>query len=267
MNKIPERVPGATRLTRAAGQVPIRHWAIAVDIVALALLVTGLVLHWVLGQAAAADVLAPLAVWAPLLAAWWGLSHPRLDARWLGTLALVFLLCLRAGLPPDGFGYERVVVCLLILALTRQWEMRSAAGGQATASFHDAVSGVCSRAYIEAELAHIAAVSNRYQWPFSLMIAQTGAASECVLAGLIAERIRLSDSAGLWDDGRLLILLTNTRLSDALKLAENLKRAIAAARLPGAPTVSFGVAEHDFGSDPMVTVAAAERLLAEAATE
>lgn len=255
-----------------------------VEIMVAAILVAGLGLPAIQGDIDHTPVLIPLELWAPLISAWWGLSSSRLSIKRLAIQAIAFFFVLHWGLEREGvhLADEKVIICAAVIVLTRSWAMLGVKppGGEVPASrtsFLDAATGVYARPYFEAELMHIGAVANRYHWPFSLIairidgyqgiLDRIGVAAahemERKAAWLIAERIRTPDSAAHWSEGRFLVLLPSTEHHEALQLAESLRTALLASSIGGDHRVSvtFGVSQHQFGDDPMETVAASEAQL------
>ncbi len=252
-----------------------------VEIMVAAILAAGLGLPAIQGDIAHTPALIPLELWAPLISAWWGLSSSRLSIKRLAIQALAFFFVLHWGLEREGvhLADEKVIICAAVIVLTRSWAMLGArlSGVDQPASraaFLDAATGVYARPYFEAELMHIGAVANRYHWPFSLIairidgyqniLDRIGVAAaqemERKAAWLIAERIRTPDTAAHWSEGRFLVLLPSTEHRDALQLAESLRKALLASSIAGNHrfSVTCGVSQHQFGDDPMETIAACE---------
>jgi diguanylate cyclase (GGDEF)-like protein len=255
-----------------------------VEIMVAAILLAGLGLPAIQGDIEHTPALIPLELWAPLISAWWGLSSSRLSIKRLAMQALAFFFVLHWGLEREGvhLADEKVIICAAVIVLTRSWAMLGIrpSGGDVPAarpSFLDAATGVYARPYFEAELMHIGAVANRYHWPFSLIAIRidgyqkllerigVDAAHELErkAAWLIAERIRTPDTAAHWSEGRFMVLLPSTEHHEALQLAESLRKAILASTLGGSHPVSItcGTSQHQFGDDPMETVAESEAQL------
>jgi diguanylate cyclase (GGDEF)-like protein len=80
-------------------------------------------------------------------------------------------------------------------------------------------------------------------------------------AGVLRETLRESDVAGRWGGEEFLLLLPGADLDGAMQLAERVRIALAARRIPSAPdlrvTASFGVAEYsgEYNSEQLVATA------------
>jgi diguanylate cyclase (GGDEF)-like protein len=260
----------------------LRFGALLFDAAILVELVGGLLLIVGFGDQAGSWMLDELLFWAPAVCAWWAMCY-------LGQLrqTVVRALILYAGffvgglLDADHALHEFVLQGGLMIGLVTLFgralgEMAFCVGPRAfDTAMHDALTNVASRSYFEAELAHTGAMSDRYQQPFSLLVAHIGGyADYCrnfgaeegermlrAFAWVIAERIRRSDTVCRWQDETFVVLLPFTRYAEALKLADTLRPAVAAPQIAAkAPLkLSFGVAEHVPGEDALSTLDLAER--------
>ncbi len=268
------------QLAQGLGQRLAEH---IVEIAAIGLLSCALGLMLLGNQAAGARLLSKLAIWSPLTAAWWGLGGSPMRNRLLYPIVIGFFLALLVSLPDGSAGsaVSTVAPSLFVLGLTRRWTSSPGlAANEETGDFdhagqfRDASTGVYGRDYFEAELAHISAVANRYQWAFSLValeiegfsarVARCGNAAcgeiERKIAWQIADQVRASDTVCHWSDGRFLVLLPNTDQSEALAMAEILRKSILSSAIGGddPAAIVYGVSQHLAGEDPMATLSAAE---------
>jgi diguanylate cyclase (GGDEF)-like protein len=226
----------------------------------------------------AAALSSSLFFWAPLICLWWGttlLKHPWLR---LAQFALLYGLPLYVGShQPDAPYFEETLLGALILIVARQFAQRCLA--TSSACLQDHLTGLVSPEGFEAELAMIAAVADRYRFPFSLIACapdtvgkhaeqpNSAQAEESLqsMACLISDRIRRSDTACRWEGGLFVILLPNTSGAEAAPLAHNLHAALRGlAEAAAQPwTFSLGVVTHQFGDDAMHTFATVEQALNE----
>ncbi len=265
----------------------LRHGATLVNAVVAIQAVGGLVLERICDDPAGAEVLAELLFWAPALCAWWASCYYERLSIAFALAALLYAGFFAGGqLGLDRYFHKFLLEGGLMIGLVVLFgrTVGGAAFGRGPRAFdaarHDALTSVESRPYFEAEMAHTAAIGERYGQPFSLIVArlndfpayrkQFGAAEGDRLlrafSRRLAERIRQADSVCRWQDEKFVVLLPMTRLDEAVKLAENMRHAMATAGLDERRPVSacFGVSEHRPGEDPMLTFDTADRALARA---
>jgi diguanylate cyclase (GGDEF)-like protein len=243
----------------------------------------GLLLVRVLGNAAGAALISDLLLWAPAICAWWASCYLG-QARRIAILAAIFFAaCFAAGQFDTDQAVNELLQSAMLIALVTVFArctMPSKAASDPRDfdnAMHDSLTNVASRVYFEAELAHTAAMAERYQQPFSLLVATIdGYADYCrkfgndegvrlvrAFAWVIAERIRRSDTVCRWQDETFVVLLPFTRHAEAVKLVETLRPAVVATEIGAKAELKtrFGVAEHVPGEDALVTFDLAERAM------
>lgn len=267
-----------------------RHALAAIDGAVFALLFGGGFLTLAIGSPEGPELSATLLFWSPLLCAWWGFVHGDRTVRLACSAAALFLglLAFRAASGPPF--YEHVVLGALMIVLARRagggWRPAPARAPSADLPdtvLRDAATGVASPTYFEAELAHTAAVANRYhQLPFLLLVydidgyahhaAEFGRSAMVGLmkrfAWTIADRVRVADTVCRWEEGKIVVLLPNTGLSEGRRVAEDIRLACGQISLPDGRPLQFrmGIAEHRYGDDPMTTFGAAGESLSTTAS-
>jgi len=268
-----------------------RHALAAIDAAVFVLLLGSGFFTLVAGDGEGPELAATLLFWSPLLCAWWGFVYGDRKVRLIGNAAALFvgLFAFRAVSGPPF--YEHVILGLLMIALVRRagGGLRKAtdiASGEACPDtvLRDAATGVASPTYFEAELAHTAAVANRYhQLPFLLIVyniddyprhaAEFGRSAMVGVmkrfAWTIADRVRVADTVCRWEEGKIVVLLPNTGLAEGRRVAEGIRLACRQISLPdGRPLqIGMGIAEHRYGDDPMTTLDEASGSLAGMAAE
>lgn len=229
---------------------------------------------FVLGDVGGTLLTSRLAFWAPLVCVWWaaGPSAPpwRPAAGIAVLLTTLPLLQLATGQPYlEGFILNGLLVVAVRAALRHTGD-----GGQP----RDLLTGVASPASFEAELAHAAAIADRYSLPLSLLVCtiESDAGVEAppppdeetirAFAWALADGVRRSDTVCRWEPGKFAILLPNTGRQEAVIVAGKIELAGNAllARVGGRYRCRCGVAQHRFGDDPMLTFAQADDALAAA---
>ncbi|OOC49213.1 PAS domain S-box protein [Thioalkalivibrio versutus] len=140
--------------------------------------------------------------------------------------------------------------------ISRQKELEAALEYQA---FYDTLTDAANRGHFEALLEQEARRAERYADPCSLVMLDLDHFKRIndthghdigdeVLRRVVAtagERLRQSDVLGRWGGEEFMVMLPSTRAEDACRLAEDLRRQVAALDLPrvGQVTISLGVAE------------------------
>jgi diguanylate cyclase (GGDEF)-like protein len=139
----------------------------------------------------------------------------------------------------------------------------------------DGLTGLANRRAAADALHGEAARAERLQTPLSVVLADLDgfkdvndayghAVGDEVLrafADVLRETLRESDVAGRWGGEEFLLLLPGADLGGAMQLAERVRIALAARRIPSAPdlrvTASFGVAEYsgEYNSEQLVATA------------
>ncbi len=228
------------------------------------------------------EVLGELLFWAPAICAWWAMYHYG-QLRVTIVLAVFFYagILAVANIEHGHLLHEYLIQAGLLIGLVTFFARTLVQSGLSASAvtMHDALTGVASRPYFEAEIAHTAAMADRYQQPFSLIAAVIDdfparrgrldrATADKILrdfAWALVDRVRQSDTVCHWEDDKFVVLLTNTNCTGAIKVAESMRLAFAATTADGLQlTASFGVGEHQAGEDPLSSLEIAERALAEA---
>lgn len=276
------------------GVLTERSWAhralgLTLNLLAFGLLIGAITMSAEGNPTAGKNLASDLLFWSPAICAWWGAFYAeRLSLS--ATLVVMFfagLYVADASVPLHSF-LDYLVLATLLISLVRavagfrsnssaslgnQWQATSWSGP-------DPVTGTTNRNQFEAELSHLAAVSNRYRLPFSLLAIAIDryesdiapldeAASDEILrsfAWKLAERLRTPDTICHWENGKFFVLLPNTIFSDATRVAESIQCAAQGIALTGGRKIDtrIGVCSHRFGEDPMSTLDSAERALTRA---
>jgi diguanylate cyclase (GGDEF)-like protein len=228
------------------------------------------------------EVLDQMLFWAPAACAWWAMYYyGKLQVTTaLATLLYASLLTV-APIENGHYFHEYLVQGGLVIGLVTFFGRTLARVTSCSfdVTMHDPLTGVASRPYFEAEIAHTAAMADRYQQSFSLIAAVIDdfqsirgqldrAVADKLLrdfAWALVDRVRQSDTVCHWEDDKFVVLLTNTNCAGAIKVAESMREAFAKTTAGGRQlTASFGVGEHQAGEDPLSSLEIAERALAEA---
>ncbi len=271
------------------------RWAVhfgagAINGAVLIQLAGGLLLQEFGDEMAGAEVLNELLFWAPAVCAWWASCYWDRTGRAVALAAVLYgglFLGDRIGLNHHfhEFLLQGAAMIGIVTLFARAMSRPELCEGPRAfdSVMHDTLTNVASRSYFEAEMAHTAAVSERYRQPFSLIVAEIGdferysaefgrEAGDRLLrefSWLIAERIRRSDSVCRWEGAKFAVLLPNTDAVAAANVAASLREAMAAASPGGhgAVNADFGLAEHRPGEDAMFTFDLAEAALTKARNE
>ncbi|MFY9329765.1 MAG: GGDEF domain-containing protein [Georgfuchsia sp.] len=251
---------------------------VVIDLALFFLLLCGVFLPYLSDGRVGPEILRSILFWAPAICGWWALSYYDNFYRVVINAALLY-----AGLYfldyPDSerHFYEYALIGIMIIGLGRliargmlskfKQDIKKLHAITFDASMRDPVTGVASKMYFEAELSHMVAVANRYQFPFSMAICSIDeferykekygedAANDLLKAvsWQIVERIRTSDTVCHWKENEFAILLSGTVGQDAVKVAENIRMSIHSIPNVGKNEVLLQVAfcEHKSGEDPM----------------
>ena len=178
----------------------------------------------------------------------------------------------------------RVLTTMTVLAASVERSAFARFDGGGT---RDTISGARNAAFLNAYLTHALALSRRRGEPISLLCIGTDEAmpdsksKSCPeVAGAWLHRIaramvgtlRTSDVVARLEDGRFMAVLPGAKVTDALIVAEAVRRAVGEAGLASGilvpPTVSIGVAGFpDHASEPGSLIAAAGEALARARSQ
>jgi diguanylate cyclase (GGDEF)-like protein len=258
-----------------------RHAGMLINVAILGQLAGGVLLI-MNKQPVGREVLGELLFWAPAACAWWAMYYyGRLRVTIILAAVLYASILAAAPVEEGHYFHEYLIQGGLIIGLVTFFGRTLARTkiGNFDVSMHDPLTGVASRPYFEAEIAHTAAMADRYQQSFSLIAAVIDdfqsirgrldrAAVDKLLrdfAWALVDRVRQSDTVCHWEDDKFVVLLTNTNCAGAIKVAESMRQAFAKSTADGRQlTASFGVGEHQAGEDPLSSLEIAERALAEA---
>ena len=266
----------------------VRNAGTTIDAVVLLLMAGGV---WLAVQGDARVDNAPagtLTFWAPLLCVWWALSFGNGFGRLITNMLVLHtgLFFLQAN--TENLFLPRLLLSTLLVLLVRfagQRYSRFPGAGSLDLSYDDPLvdnlTGVASPAYFEAELAHTAAISDRYQQPFSLIAcrieaidspaestdftSENGKKLLKTLAQALVDWVRIADTVCRWENGKFFVLLPNTKFENAQLIAGKIRggsNAIAAGS-DQRVTIRIGVCEHRAGEDPMQTFMVADDALSE----
>lgn len=240
------------------------------------LLLGGACVHtFVLGDVGGTLLTSRLAFWAPLVCVWWAASlsaHSWPPATGIALLLITLpVLQLTTGQPYlEGLILNGLLVVAVRAALRHKGD-----GGHP----RDLLTGVANPASFEAELAHTAAIADRYSLPLALLVCtlENDTAGTDVspapdeetiraFAWALADSVRRSDTVCRWEPGKFAVLLPNTGHQEAEIVAGKIELAGNAllANVGGRYRCRCGAAQHRFGDDPMLTFARADDTLAAA---
>jgi diguanylate cyclase (GGDEF)-like protein len=264
-----------------------RGAGVAIDAVFLLLLIGGGWLTITSGEKTVSDPIATLMFWAPLFCVWWALSldagFSRLGSYMLALYGGIFFFHANA----ETQILERVLLGILLVYLVRfageRYSRFPTTGLLRQARENplvDTLTGVASPVYFEAELAHTAAISDRYKQPFSLIAcrvhpldgdadfaSENGQKSLIIVARALVDLVRFSDTVCRWENGKFFVLLPNTKLENAQKIAKKIRDSSHSIISDNkrALIIQSGVCEHSYGDDPMQTFTMADDALSQQA--
>lgn len=247
--------------------------ALVVDISIYVLLVASVGIKFKSNPPGASELASTLLFWAPLVSAWWAWRYRHLPLR-LWMLLGGFFVVLTWQLASDHERLdEHLILCILIALLMRYvYRSQQHTAMESSTNLRDPLTGLPSPECFEAELAHVSAISDRYQFPLTLIGYRFSLDDQSPqknnhlqrLAEAIADRLRTSDTACHWAPGMLMIMLPNTSATMAITVADGI--------LETFQNLDFGqnfrltteikIVQHAHGEDPMSTVSALENKLA-----
>lgn len=239
----------------------------------LALLASSVFFRFAERRGIAEELAATLLFWAPLIAAWWGWRYQSQVTRLAALLAILFGLLIWQTAGPGTRIHEHLILALLVTLVVRQPRPGQPAATESSMNLRDPLTGLASAECFEAELAHVSAISDRYQLPLTLIGCRITAAGSALTsqreqslrdyAEAISDRLRNSDTACRWDETTIMILLPNTAEKQSAIVAGNIERALHKL-VPdaGRPSATIACVEHQAGEDPMSTLGALEIKLA-----
>jgi len=255
---------------QAGWTVAERNAGLAVDIAIFILVIASLGIRFGASQPTS-ELASTLLFWAPLVAAWWAWRYQNLPLR-LWLLLGGFFVVLTWQFASDHERLDEHLILSLLIALVVRYASRSAPPNpETTVNLRDPLTGLPSPECFEAELAHVSAISDRYQLPLSLIGCRIALLEADHLpddqlrqcAEAVTNRLRTSDTACQWDRNTFMILLPNTPEPSAGKLANGIREAFE--HFNFGPkfrlTVSIATVQHESGEDPMSTVSALENKL------
>lgn len=218
-------------------------------------------------------------------------AAPSVVARWFKdkkgglslwrTFALLFILTLASalvvsagGLGP-GFGAVLVAIvsaalvyALILAPLARDYETRRVDKPRAPAdNGFDSLTRLPSHRGITASLLDAMSYANRYGHPLSVGMVDLDMLSDInqglgrragdkalqVVASVFTDTLRMPDRAGRFGDEEFLVILPNTQLRNAVKIAERIRDGVESTNGTGSKkfplTVSIGIAQFKKGED------------------
>lgn len=203
-----------------------------------------------------------------------GLSLLRTFAALL-ALMLVSALLVAAGGFAAGTGAVLVamlgaalVYALILMPLAHEYEATLGVKPRTSVdATQDALTRIPNRRGITTSLLDAMAYANRYSHPLTvgmvdldmLSVINTGLGRKAgdkalqVVASVFTETLRMPDRAGRFGDEEFLVILPNTQIKNALKIAERIRDGVESANATGSKkiplTVSIGVAQFKKGED------------------
>ncbi len=151
------------------------------------------------------------------------------------------------------------------------------------AAITDYLTGLYNRRFLEQILQREKAIADRYGLPFSLILSdldnfkiindiyghQVGDKILVEIAKLLRNNLRATDILGRWGGEEFLIILPNTDIKKALRVAEKLKELLCYLKVPPVEgvTASFGVSEYQKGETYEETIKRADLALYKAKAE
>ena len=244
---------------------------LAVDISIYILVVASLGIRFGSNQSTS-ELASTLLFWAPLVSAWWAWRYQNLPLRlWLLLGSFFVVLTWQLASNHERLD-EHLILSLLIALIVRYASRLAPAHPETTMNLRDPLTGLPSPECFEAELAHVSTISDRYQFPLSLIgcriaLSEADRLSDdllCQYAEVITDRLRTSDTPCQWDRSTFMILLPNTSEAMASKLANGIREAFgpvsSGQKIP--LTVSIATVQQTLGEDPMSTVSTLENKLA-----
>ncbi|MEZ0343698.1 MAG: sensor domain-containing diguanylate cyclase [Caldimicrobium sp.] len=151
------------------------------------------------------------------------------------------------------------------------------------ASITDYLTGLYNRRFLDQILQREKAMSDRYNIPFSIIILDldnfkiindvyghhTGDKVLVEVAKILKNNLRITDVCGRWGGEEFLIILPNSDMEKALKVAEKLRNLICQLKIPPVEsiTASFGVSQYKRGEPYEETIKRADLALYKAKGE
>ncbi|MBS1143448.1 MAG: diguanylate cyclase [Proteobacteria bacterium] len=257
-------------------KVPERIAGLAVDISIYVLVIASIGIRLRSGQTSS-ELASTLLFWAPLVSAWWAWRYQNLPLRlWLLLGAFFVMLTWQFASVHERLD-EHLILSLFIALFVRYALHADPPSAETCMPLRDSLTGLASPECLEAELAHVSAISDRYRLPLSLIgcrVAPDGSSPIldehlCQCANLIADRTRSSDTSCQWDRNTFVILLPNTPGDMAGKLAREIRESFEHFNFGQnfRLTVTIAAVQHEPGEDPMSTVSTLENKLANSETQ
>lgn len=216
---------------------------------------------------------ATLLFWSPLIAAWWTWRYRSFPI----ALPITQTALLIASTWPFANDYQRLdkhAILALGLILLVHYLARIPPSREGIGQNPDPSTGFPSPEYFEAELAQVSAISDRYNFPMSLIGLRLSFPVEPRHADLlrryaesISDRLRTADTACRWDTNTFIVILPNTTESQAEAVAHGLMIAGRAyASEARCETLAYiRITQRIRGEDPMSTLTTLENALSKPA--
>jgi GGDEF domain-containing protein len=238
----------------------------AIDIAIYILLVASLGAQFGFSPKPSGTLASTLLFWAPLVAAWWSWRYRAFSLK-LSLMLGVFFVVLTWQFANDHQRFhEHLILSLCLVFLIRYLATPLSPSATEQNWNLDPLTGLPSPEGFEAELAHVSAISDRYQFPMSLigcrLSPQPGEPYADQLrryAETIGDRLRTSDTACRWDDNTFLVLLPNTTDLQAEAVGRGLQEACAGFGVGQRGNIC--IIQRSHGDDPMNALTALERKL------
>ncbi|WP_374513958.1 diguanylate cyclase domain-containing protein [Niveibacterium sp.] len=214
--------------------------------------------------------------WSPAFAVlWFSIPGRSLGGSTLRSIAFTGVLVSLAGEGLEAALQTSLLTLIVaVVAVANLWHSnRPPRAGERRGgdTMHDAVTGLASLQAFESELAQLAAISDRYAVPVTMLFVRVMVAGsplkEEVLTNFgeqLYRRIRMADTACHARGGDFYVLLPNTTVAGARQIADDIGACLASAQVASGPvhTVEVLVEQHCTGEDPMCMIERAERRLA-----
>lgn len=256
-------------VTHLAGWEPARRLAgMAIDGSIYILLVASLGAQFGLSPNPSGTLAATLLFWAPLIAAWWAWRYRAFSLK-LAIIQGLLLVLLTWPFANDHQRLDKHAILTLSLVLLVRFLIKPSSLSAATPQNLDPTTGFPSAEYFEAELAQVAAISDRYNFPMSLIgcrLSPESGGREMLLqryAEDVGNRLRTSDTACRWDTNTFIVLLPNTTETQAKVVAAGLLEAgkLADPEQHQKLIANIGIIQRIRGEDPMSTLTTLEHAL------
>lgn len=252
-------------LSRTGLKTLASHLEGALDIAILGLVMLCGLLSLNHDRSAATPLASAFVFWMPLIAARWGWRLGQKPVLMCITFAVCFCVP-AAALWPSSSLLAHVLLSTITLVFSRTLTHQKSPEEH----MRDSVTELASPDYLEAEIAQLCAISDRYGMPLSLVACRLQDGASMLdddnlreATDRIAECIRLPDTASHWAPDVILVLLPNTDLQSARRVSQRIADTLLARPFNSGVKVTLHQSEiqHGKGEDPMLMVATLEEQL------